>query len=205
MIPHQPPLAGQLLAFRRFAQYALIHVETACLGADWLLLAEGDMLREDFDGDGAVQAGVPGFVDLAHAAFPEQGGDVVRSVRGGCRRSGPCLLGRRGHSTPKRSTAPAGAQTGVCRSALPIPARWRWWRRRWSWFWWWWYVEPSVTEEGGDVVVAETGAGTQGHDLSVDDRVILRPSGERCHFPALHRRDRRTDARAHGIYRPERP
>jgi len=77
MIPHQPPLAGQLLAFRRFAQYALIHVETACLGADWLLLAEGDMLREDFDGDGAVQAGVPGFVDLAHAAFPEQGGDVV--------------------------------------------------------------------------------------------------------------------------------
>ena len=48
MIPHQQPLAGQLLAFRRFAQYALIHVETACLGADWLLLAEGHLTRRLF-------------------------------------------------------------------------------------------------------------------------------------------------------------
>jgi len=82
MIPHQQPLAGQLLAFRRFAQYALIHVETACLGADWLLLAEGDMLREDFNGDGAVQAGVGGLVDLTHAARAKAREDLVGAEPG---------------------------------------------------------------------------------------------------------------------------
>ena len=82
MIPHQPPLAGQLLAFRRFAQYALIHVETAYLGADWLLLAEGDMLREDFDGDGAVQAGVAGLTDLTHAPGANGREDLVGAEGG---------------------------------------------------------------------------------------------------------------------------
>ena len=75
------------------------------------------------------------------------------------------------HSTPWRSPAtPSGRE--VCRSAPPTPARrcsgdGQWWRRRWrwSWFWWWWYVEPSVADEGGDVVMADRGAGTQSHEL----------------------------------------
>ena len=42
----------------------------------------GDMLREDLDGDGAVQAGVASFVDLTHAAFAEGGLDLVRAEGG---------------------------------------------------------------------------------------------------------------------------
>ena len=42
----------------------------------------GDMRGEDFDGDGAVQAGVAGFVHLAHAARAEGGEDFVGAERG---------------------------------------------------------------------------------------------------------------------------
>ena len=34
-----------------------------------LIGVRGDMLGQDLDGDGAVQAGVAGFVDFAHAAL----------------------------------------------------------------------------------------------------------------------------------------
>ena len=37
----------------------------------------GKMIGEDFDGDGAVKAGVAGAVDFAHAAGAEGGGDLV--------------------------------------------------------------------------------------------------------------------------------
>ena len=39
----------------------------------------GDMLGQDLDGDGTIQAGVGGFVDLAHAALADEGGDFVRA------------------------------------------------------------------------------------------------------------------------------
>ena len=42
----------------------------------------GDMLRQHLDGDGAVQAGVSGSIDLAHAAFADLGGDAVGAERG---------------------------------------------------------------------------------------------------------------------------
>ena len=42
----------------------------------------GDMLGEDLDGDGAVQAGVAGFVYFAHAAFADLGGDGIRAEGG---------------------------------------------------------------------------------------------------------------------------
>ena len=45
----------------------------------------GDVLGQDLDGDGAVQAGVAGFVDLTHAARADltQGGlDLVGAERG---------------------------------------------------------------------------------------------------------------------------
>ncbi len=40
------------------------------------------MLGEDLDGDRAVQAGVVGSVDFAHAASPELGLDLVRAEAG---------------------------------------------------------------------------------------------------------------------------
>ena len=42
----------------------------------------GDMLGQDLDGDGAVEAGVGGFVDLAHAPGAERGVDLVGAERG---------------------------------------------------------------------------------------------------------------------------
>ena len=42
----------------------------------------GDVLGQDLDGDGAVQAGVAGFVDLTHAARAEGGLDLVGAERG---------------------------------------------------------------------------------------------------------------------------
>ena len=37
----------------------------------------GDVRGQHLDGDGAIQAGVSGFVDLAHAARAEGGVDLV--------------------------------------------------------------------------------------------------------------------------------
>ncbi len=37
---------------------------------------------QQLDGDGAVEAGVAGFVDLAHAALADEGGDGI-GVEGG--------------------------------------------------------------------------------------------------------------------------
>ena len=42
----------------------------------------GNMLRQHFDGDGALQAGVAGFVDLAHAPGAQEGFDLIRTERG---------------------------------------------------------------------------------------------------------------------------
>ncbi len=42
----------------------------------------GDMRRQYLDGDGAVQAGVSGLVDLAHAPSTEGGLDLVGAERG---------------------------------------------------------------------------------------------------------------------------
>ncbi len=39
----------------------------------------GDVLGQDLDGNGAVQAGAASFVDLAHAASAEEGFDLVRA------------------------------------------------------------------------------------------------------------------------------
>ena len=41
-----------------------------------------DMRQEHLDGDGAVQAGVGGFVDFAHAPCGEGGLDLVGAERG---------------------------------------------------------------------------------------------------------------------------
>ena len=46
-----------------------------------------DLGREDLDGDGAVEAGVAGLVDLAHAAGADGGEDLVRA-EAGTRREG---------------------------------------------------------------------------------------------------------------------
>ena len=49
----------------------------------------GDMLRQHLDGDGAVQAGVAGFVHLTHAARANGREDLVGAERGaGCKRHG---------------------------------------------------------------------------------------------------------------------
>ncbi len=96
-----------------------------------------------------------------------------------------------GHSTPNRSPAPM-AHIGVCRSALPIPARrrggggrWSWWWRRSWWWWrscwwwcWWWCVEPSRAEEGGHIVVPEAGARTECHG-GVENTPLYRSSATR--------------------------
>ncbi len=37
----------------------------------------GDVLRQDLDGDGAIEAGVAGAVDLAHAPGADQAEDFV--------------------------------------------------------------------------------------------------------------------------------
>jgi hypothetical protein len=42
----------------------------------------GDVLGQDLDGDGAVEARIAGLVDLAHAARADLGGDTVRAERG---------------------------------------------------------------------------------------------------------------------------
>ena len=39
------------------------------------------MLRQDLDGDGAVQTGIAGLVDLAHPARAEGGLDLIRAER----------------------------------------------------------------------------------------------------------------------------
>jgi len=44
--------------------------------------ALGEMLGEDFDGDDAIQAGVVGFVDLAHAAGSNGSEDLVGAEAG---------------------------------------------------------------------------------------------------------------------------
>ena len=38
----------------------------------------GDMLRQDLDGDGAVESGVSGFVHFSHTASPDGGDDLIR-------------------------------------------------------------------------------------------------------------------------------
>ena len=43
------------------------------------VFALGDVVGEDFDGDGAVEAGVFGFVDFAYAAGADGGDDFVRA------------------------------------------------------------------------------------------------------------------------------
>ncbi len=45
-------------------------------------------------------------------------------------------------------------------------------------------AHAALAEEGGDVVVPEAGAGTEGHDLLGPMTVILRPAGQRVHRPA---------------------
>ena len=47
------------------------------------------MRQEHLDGDGAVQAGVAGFVDLAHAASPQLGLDFIRAEAGATSVGGP--------------------------------------------------------------------------------------------------------------------
>ena len=42
------------------------------------------MGRKELDGNDAVQAGVAGAVNLAHAARPERGNDLVGSEFGAC-------------------------------------------------------------------------------------------------------------------------
>ena len=42
----------------------------------------GDVRGQDLDGNGAVQAGVGGFVDLAHTARAEGGFDLIRAECG---------------------------------------------------------------------------------------------------------------------------
>ena len=42
----------------------------------------GDVLGEDPDGDGAIQAGVAGLIDLPHPARAEGGLDLVGAERG---------------------------------------------------------------------------------------------------------------------------
>ena len=54
-----------------------IQRSSATLPAQRLLLAEGDMLREDFDGDGAVQAGIGGAIHLSHTTGTDLVGDFV--------------------------------------------------------------------------------------------------------------------------------
>ena len=67
----------------------------------------GDVLGQDFDGDRAVQASVGRFVDLAHAASADRGGNHVRAEpRAGGQRHGwlrcvRILQGKRGGHGPR--------------------------------------------------------------------------------------------------------
>ena len=47
-------------------------------------ITQSDKLGQHLDGDGAVEARVGGFVDLAHAARAKGGLDLVRAERGAC-------------------------------------------------------------------------------------------------------------------------
>ena len=47
----------------------------------------GDVLGEDFDGDGAVEAGVGGFVHFAHTACPDRSDDLVGAELRACLRA----------------------------------------------------------------------------------------------------------------------
>src|SRR5262245_11940603 len=49
------------------------------------LRIDGDVRREELEGDGSVQPGVARFVDLAHATCPERGFDEVWTERGSAR------------------------------------------------------------------------------------------------------------------------
>ena len=41
-----------------------------------------DVLRQNFDRDSAVEAGIVGLIDLAHAAGPQGGLDLIRAEAG---------------------------------------------------------------------------------------------------------------------------
>ncbi len=60
----------------------------------------GDVLGQDFDGDRAVEAGIAGFVDLAHAASAEGGDDLIRTK--------PNAGGERHDPPGERNREPAG-------------------------------------------------------------------------------------------------
>ena len=141
----------------------------------------GEGVGEDLQGDLAVELRVGGLPDLAHAALAEQGGDVVvAEARAGSEWHDLMRTIGSFYAEPvNASTIQHRPESAARRFQF---RRWRWWRR-WSWFWWWCYVEPSVTEEGGDVVVPDAGAGTQGHG-GLETGVILCPTGYRLHLQA---------------------
>ena len=65
------------------------------LRTTWIV---GHMRQEHLDGDGAIQAGVPDFVDLAHAPSAERGLDLVGTE--------PGAGWQRHHSTGRESKPP---------------------------------------------------------------------------------------------------
>ena len=50
--------------------------------AMWLTLVAGERLGEDLQGDLAVELGIGGLIDLAHAAFADLGGDGIGAEAG---------------------------------------------------------------------------------------------------------------------------
>jgi hypothetical protein len=61
----------------------------------------GYVLGQDLDGDDVIEAGVAGFVDLAHTAGPNGGKDLVRAKPG---------AGREGHGWTAGIVAPEGSR-----------------------------------------------------------------------------------------------
>lgn len=60
---------------------------SAAMGPSFALEAFAETIRQNLDGDVALQPGVVGSVDFTHAAFAERAGDFVRSEFGADRKS----------------------------------------------------------------------------------------------------------------------
>ncbi len=86
-----------------------------------------DVLGEDLDGDRAVEAGVAGFVHLAHAPGPEGGDDLIRAEAGAAsQRHRSCADFIEAVSSPRRGWP----RTGPPRSRRRRYPRDKWFGRR---------------------------------------------------------------------------
>ena len=86
-------------------------------GPEWTLARP-----EKRQGDLSVELGVSSLPDLAHAALAEEGGNLI-VPEAGAGAEGHALFGLQGHSTPRPSQVPGGAQNYPCAALTRAPRR----------------------------------------------------------------------------------